>query len=59
MTRQLYALALVAPLAASSVPAQAPSLSTGPVTRIAFGSCAKQWQAQPIWEVVLEADPDL
>ncbi|MGR8920204.1 MAG: alkaline phosphatase D family protein [Gammaproteobacteria bacterium] len=29
------------------------------VTRIAFGSCAKQWQAQPIWQAVVGTKPDL
>jgi alkaline phosphatase D len=30
-----------------------------PLTRIAFGSCAKQTKPQPIWEAVLAAKPDL
>ena len=34
-------------------------LPTGEVTRIAFGSCAKQWEAQPIWNTVADAKPDL
>jgi alkaline phosphatase D len=34
-------------------------LPTGEITRIAFGSCAKQWQAQPIWDTVIAAEPDL
>ena len=34
-------------------------LPPGGVTRIAFGSCAKQWERQPIWNIVLGADPDL
>jgi alkaline phosphatase D len=29
------------------------------VDRIAFGSCAKHWQAQPIWEAVIATEPDL
>lgn len=29
------------------------------LTRIAFGSCAKQWQPQPIWDAVLKQKPDL
>lgn len=35
------------------------SLPSGEVTRIAFGSCAKQWEAQPIWRAVVGAKPDL
>ena len=34
-------------------------LPTGPVQRIAFGSCAKHWQPQTIWEGVLAQKPDL
>ena len=34
-------------------------LPTGEVTRIALGSCAFQWEAQPIWDAVVAADPDL
>ena len=34
-------------------------LPTGTVTRIAFGSCAKQWEPQPIWNTVAAAKPDL
>jgi len=34
-------------------------LPDGEVTRIAFGSCAKQWEAQPIWRAVAGAKPDL
>lgn len=29
------------------------------ISHIAFGSCAKQWQAQPVWEAVLAQKPDL
>lgn len=29
------------------------------ITRIAFGSCAQQWQPQSIWNKVAEASPDL
>ena len=35
------------------------TLPTGPVSRIAFGSCAKQWESQPIWNTVAAAKPDL
>jgi len=31
----------------------------GPVHRIAFGSCALQWEPQPIWNAVREALPDM
>jgi len=34
-------------------------LPTGEVTRVAFGSCAKQWEPQPIWGAVIASDPDL
>jgi alkaline phosphatase D len=29
------------------------------VRRVAFGSCAKQWQHQPIWDAVITEKPDL
>ncbi|HBE91456.1 MAG TPA: hypothetical protein DDW55_02650 [Gammaproteobacteria bacterium] len=35
------------------------SLPDGEISRIAFGSCAKQWEAQPIWNSVASAEPDL
>jgi len=34
-------------------------LPEGTLSRIAFGSCAKHWQPQPIWDAVLEQKPDL
>ena len=34
-------------------------LPYGEVTRIAFGSCAFQWEEQPIWDAVIAAEPDL
>ena len=34
-------------------------LPNGPVQRIAFGSCAKHWQPQPIWEAIIGQKPDL
>lgn len=33
--------------------------STGPLTRIAFGSCAMQQLDQPIWDTLLSFKPDL
>ena len=30
-----------------------------PISRIAFGSCAKQWMPQPIWNTIAETKPDL
>jgi alkaline phosphatase D len=34
-------------------------LPSGTVQRIAFGSCAKQWQHQTIWDAVLAQKPDI
>ena len=34
-------------------------LPFGEVDRIAFGSCAKQWEPQPIWDSIAAAEPDL
>ncbi|MEL7087680.1 MAG: alkaline phosphatase D family protein, partial [Planctomycetota bacterium] len=48
-------LAVAVAAAANVAPAHAePSLS-----RIAFGSCAKETRPQPIWDVVLNRKPDL
>lgn len=33
--------------------------SESPLSRIAFGSCARQGQPQPIWESIAASDPDL
>lgn len=30
-----------------------------PIRKIAFGSCAKQWEPQPIWRTIAAQDPDL
>jgi alkaline phosphatase D len=34
-------------------------LPDGEIQRIAFGSCAKHWQSQPIWQSIIAAEPDL
>ena len=34
-------------------------LPSGEIDRIAFGSCAKQWEPQPIWDGIAAAEPDL
>ena len=34
-------------------------LPTGSIQRIAFGSCAKHWQPQPIWDGIIAQNPDL
>ena len=31
----------------------------GSLTRIAFGSCAKQWESQEIWQTIQASDPEL
>lgn len=41
------------------VQAEWQSLPKTAVQRIAFGSCAKHWQAQPIWQGVIAQKPDL
>jgi alkaline phosphatase D len=33
--------------------------SEKPITKIAFGSCAMQWEKQPIWNIVAGENPDL
>ncbi len=39
--------------------APAPALPAGPLTRIAFGSCADEEAPQPIWDAVLAYRPEL
>jgi alkaline phosphatase D len=41
---------------ADMTPAPLPS---GSLQRIAFGSCAKHWQPQPIWQAVIDKQPNL
>lgn len=58
-TLALGAVAAASPALAASAPdAPHPALSRS-LTRIAFGSCAKQDKDQPIWDAVLAAKPDL
>ncbi len=45
--------------AASLAPAASLAQSAKPLSRIAFGSCAKQTLPQPIWEPILAYRPDL
>jgi len=54
----LAAASAAAPALAQGPDAPHPALDK-PLTRIAFGSCAKQSKDQPIWEAVLAAKPDL
>ncbi|MGJ8672910.1 hypothetical protein [Rubritalea sp.] len=35
------------------------TLPAGPIQGIAFGSSAKHWQPQPIWNAIIEKKPDL
>ncbi|MGI9244388.1 MAG: alkaline phosphatase D family protein [Verrucomicrobiales bacterium] len=56
----LKALALIfSQLAVAAPPDAWQPLPEGPVERIAFGSCAKHWQAQPIWGAIIDKKPDL
>lgn len=54
----LYALTFLAG-SSSLLHAQWKALPQGEVTRIAFGSCAKHWQAQPIWNAIIAEKPDV
>lgn len=67
-TSRRDALALAAGLAAAPslaaaapdvLPSGAQAIAGKALTRIAFGSCAKESKDQPIWEAVLAAKPDL
>lgn len=43
---------------AACVSAAVASAQGAPLSRIAFGSCAKEDQPQPIWDAIVAADPD-
>lgn len=58
MKRSISTLILLLCLRLSAEVQPSP-LPEGPLERIAFGSCAKHWQAQPIWQAVLRQNPDL
>ena len=55
------ALTAPAPMASTgaAVAARGVEAAHSTVSRIAFGSCLKQDRPQPVWDAVLEADPDL
>ena len=55
----LFACALLLAFASSEAESKWLPLPEGEIQRIAFGSCAKQWQPQPIWQAVIAADPDV
>jgi len=58
--RLLRSFVLLIVVTAPFVVAREPSGSESPaVSTIAFGSCAKESQRQPIWDAVLASDPDL
>lgn len=52
------AIAIAASAHAAAAPA-ADQTSSQLLTRIAFGSCAKEDKDQPIWDAILAAEPDL
>jgi alkaline phosphatase D len=70
MLRRLIFVLAIGPTLAMVVRGEGPSqearpaadraaLVTGPLSRIAFGSCASQEQPQPIWDVVRASRPQL
>lgn len=52
MSACLFSLVLVHAMESKALP-------EGKIERIAFGSCAKHWQYQPIWKTVISKKPDL
>ena len=60
--RRLFMASTLAPVAATAAAAPAPGPAPAAPAdrlRIAFGSCAKQSKAQPIWGAITQARPDL
>lgn len=53
------ALALSAAVSLSAAEPSWQPLPNGAIERIAFGSCAKHWQAQPVWDAIIAKRPDL
>ena len=51
-----FALGAGAPAARAAV---RPPVPSGQIATIAFGSCVKQWEPQPIWNSIAAAKPDL
>ncbi|MDX2235463.1 MAG: alkaline phosphatase D family protein [Hyphomonadaceae bacterium] len=49
----------IAGAAAVAMTTTAAAAEAAPLTRLAFGSCARQTKDQPIWEAVLAARPEL
>jgi alkaline phosphatase D len=58
MIRRPTRRAAIAGAAAAAMASQARA-DPAPLTRLAFGSCARQTKDQPIWEAVLAAQPEL
>lgn len=58
---QITALSAVSPRwgLASGLTAGWQPAPEGPINRIALGSCAFQWEPQPIWNVIAELQPEL
>lgn len=59
MTRLLPAMLYAASLCFAVFCGEPAAAQGAAVSRIAFGSCADQDEPQPIWDAILEAQPDL
>ena len=55
----LFVVAAVASCAAEGPQTTWLPLPAGEISRVAFGSCAKQWEPQPIWDAVIASEPDV
>ena len=59
LTRMLFLGCILSLLAVNACRHPAVMPPADNVTRIAFGSCMKQDQPQPIWQTILAAEPDM
>ena len=60
MVRQWFLVLICGTMFATMASSQEPAaVPTGPLRRIAFGSCATQERPQPIWDAVLASHPQL
>ena len=57
--RALSFLVVLVHCSATGIPERATLDSNRTIQRIAFGSCNKQWKAQPIWDVIMNRHADV
>ena len=59
MTRQSVVLTIVLAISQFAIAVRPAPAADEPLSRISFGSCAKQNQPMPILDAIVETDPEL